>query len=55
MGMEAETDVPHPLDHQGLLNRLDHADGDVSVAAQQILDGIGEHKLDDQLRMLLPQ
>ena len=46
--MKAQADGAQLLDHQSFLRRLDHAHGDVSVAAQEIVHRIGEGQFELQ-------
>jgi hypothetical protein len=50
-GVEANRDLANTLDDELLMRRLDHADGDVGVAAQQVVDGVGEHEFEGQRGM----
>jgi len=53
--MKAQADRAQLLDHQSFLRRLDHAHGDVSVAAQEIVQRIGEGQFELQSGMVPAQ
>ena len=51
MGMEPQHDRWQPLGNQGLLSRLDHPHGDVGLALQQVVHGVGQDQLDHEARV----
>jgi hypothetical protein len=55
VGIQAETDGAELPRDQGLMHRLHHPHGDVGVAAQKIVDGIGQNQLELQVRVLSPK
>ena len=55
VGVQAHREDADALGQQRLLLGADHADGDVGLALQEIIDGIGERQLDGEPRVALAE
>lgn len=50
--MQPEVDRAHAARNQRVLLGLDHADGDIRLALQQVVHAVAEHQLHRQFRVL---